>query len=471
MSHRPNFTQEVTQNRLDAAVAAGLAVGADAVEAVFRGHDSHMMRLGDGRVTQAQSILEGRVIVRALCHGAEAYASTTDLTSTGLAAAAQAAVERAAVLPAPKEPGELPPPNAAGIQSAATRAAWDEATAALDDATKRTWLTPALSAHEKDGLALAGRFHTGSRFMGVRSSRGVSAWHAGTYCDLALSTLERPAGHRASSFRARFDRAAQPDTLNAMAEATRAECHLAHDPMDVDPGKWDVVLAPTAVADLLEWFGMIGFSSEAFDDSRSFVEGRIGERVTGDAVTLWDDGQMGHGLGVPLPIDAEGQPRQRTLLIDHGVARGSVWDHRSGRRHGCASTGHAAGVDLFSTGGSMTQHLSFEPGTAQLDELIGRLDRGLFITRFHYVNGMIEPRRAVMTGLLRDAAFLVEGGRIQRAVRPMRFTDAILEAFGRIAGPQAVGAVLEPHGGLSADGRCTVCPAVHIPGFAFTSGR
>ena len=140
-------------------------------------------------------------------------------------------------------------------------------------------------------------------------------------------------------------------------------------------------------------------------------------------------------------------------------------------RSGCGSTGHAAGVDLFSTGGSTVQHLCLEPGTATLDALISRLERGLLITRFHYVNGMIEPRRAVMTGLLRDAAFLVEGGRIRRAVRPIRFTDAILEAFARIPGRDAVGAALEPHGGLNADGRCTVCPAVYIPGFAFTSGR
>jgi predicted Zn-dependent protease len=76
-----------------------------------------------------------------------------------------------------------------------------------------------------------------------------------------------------------------------------------------------------------------------------------------------------------------------------------------------------------------------------------------------------------MTGLLRDAAFLVEGGRIRRGVRPIRFTEAILEAFARIPGLDAVGAALEPHGGINAEGKCTVCPALYIPGFAFTSGR
>lgn len=454
--------------RLDDALAAGRAAGAEHVEAVFRGQDASLLRIGDGRITQAQRIVEARVVVRAVTGGAAAFASTTDLTAEGLSACARTAAERAALLPRPAEPVSLPPP--APTPPAAVNA-WDDATAALEAGEKADWLAPVIAAHARDGLALAGRFHTGVRSLGVRSTLGVTAWHAGTFCDLALSTLERPAGHRASSFRARYDRVARPEVLVGLADETRAECHRARDPVDIDPGRYDVVLAPTAVADLLDWFGAIGFGSEAFDDGRSFAQGRFGEAITGECVTLTDDGLMGDGPGVPLPIDAEGQPRQRVTLIEHGVARGSVWDSSGARRHGCAATGHATGVDLFSTGGASPMHLALAAGTSSLEALLGQARRGLFITRFHYVNGLIEPKRAVMTGLLRDAAFLVEDGRIGRAVRPIRFTEAILEAFARIPGPGGIGAALEPHGGINAEGKCTVCPAVYIPGFAFTSGR
>jgi PmbA protein len=455
--------------QLDDALAAGRAAGADAVEAVYRGQDASLLRLGDGRITQAQRIVEARVVVRAVAGGAAAFASTTDLTRDGLAACARTAAERAAVLPRPSEPAELPPP--APTAPADVDDAWDAGTAALEAGEKAAWLEPVLAAHEKDALALAGRFHTGVRSLGVRSTTGVSAWHAGTFCDLAFSTLERPAGHRASSFRARYDRAARPESVLALATETRAECHRARHPVDIEPGRWDVVLAPTAVADLLDWFGAIGFGSEAFDDGRSFAQGRDGETITGASVTLFDDGHLTGLPGVPLPIDAEGQPRQRVSLIERGVVRGSVWDHASGRRHGCAGTGHATGVDLFSTGGASPQHLVLAPGSADLEALVGQVRRGLFITRFHYVNGLIEPKRAVMTGLLRDAAFLIDEGRLGPAVRPIRFTEAILEAFARIPGPGGIGTAVEPHGGINADGKCTVCPAVFIPGFAFTSGR
>ena len=59
------------------------------------------------------------------------------------------------------------------------------------------------------------------------------------------------------------------------------------------------------------------------------------------------------------------------------------------------------------------------------------LDRGILVSRFHYVNGLLDTRRAVMTGMTRDGTFWVENGRPVRAIRNMRFTDSILEAFAR----------------------------------------
>jgi predicted Zn-dependent protease len=74
-------------------------------------------------------------------------------------------------------------------------------------------------------------------------------------------------------------------------------------------------------------------------------------------------------------------------------------------------------------------------GTASsVDELIAGVERGLYICRLHYVNGFLEPRRAVMTGLTRDGCFLVEKGKIACAVGNMRFTDSFLEGLARCDG-------------------------------------
>ena len=438
-----------------------------ALEVSFSGREAATMRLAESQITQAGRATVGRVTVRAVRGAGLGIATTTDLSDAGLAACVREAESQAADAAgaATGNDAQLAPP---GAPRPAPDWALDSATGALDGEPDARGLAPALASHERDGLALAGRFHTGLITRAVRSTAGVDAFHQGSYADLALSALERPAGHRASAFRAGFSAQIGEDAVQALAEDVRATCHRAHDPQPVPLGAWDVVLMPSAVAELLVWLSEIGFSSRSWEDGTSFLAERIGERVTGAGVTLVDDGQMPFGIGVPSPFDAEGQPRQRVPLIDAGVGGGVVHDTRSARRQGCAGTGHATDQASLMADGSRAAHVHFLPGDEDIDALVGQLDRGLLISRFHYVNGMLEPRRAVMTGLLRDAAFLVEGGRVRHAVQTMRFTDSILEAFARIPAG-GVGRDLESH--TTFDDDCIVCPPLLIRGLRFTSGR
>src|SRR6202008_3643717 len=86
-------------------------------------------------------------------------------------------------------------------------------------------------------------------------------------------------------------------------------------------------------------------------------------------------------------------------------------------------------------GGVGATSLGLGGGHAEsVEELIAGVDRGLYICRLHYVNGLLEPRRAVMTGLSRDGCFLIENGRLTRAVGNVRMTDSFLEALDRCDG-------------------------------------
>lgn len=461
------FDQTWTNERLETAVRT-VRDHCDGAEALFRGQEGSHVRLAESAIVQASQVVEGKVTVRVVMDGRSARATTSDLTDQGLEACARAAQSRAASAPPAKEavelpePLELPPPSGDHIHSH---------TASMDAETKERWLSDALRAHRADDLALAGRFHTGLMTVAVQSTRGVNTYHQGSWSDLALSALERPAGHRASSFRARFDARVDLEMLQSLQEEVRQECHRAHDPMEVEPGAWDVVLSPAAVAELMEWMGGIAFCSRAMEDGTSFIHGRQGERVTGEAIAIVDDASMPLGVGVSLPFDVEGLPKRRVSLVDDGVARGIVYDTDSGRRAGCQSTGHAQVDDNFASNGSSPDHLHMNPGDSTVEELIGQVKRGLFITRLHYVNGMLEPRRAVMTGLLRDGAFMIEDGRLGRAVRPLRFTDSMLEAFSRVPGRGGISRDVEAHTTWFGPQACTVVPSLLIPGLRFTSGR
>ena len=398
------FAKGWVEERLAAALAA-VGGGVDGAEALFRGGEESHLRIAESRVIQAAQVIKGKITLRVIGDQREARASTTDLTDAGLRRCALQVSERVAAAPRSNEPLTLASPRAL---SAPSPRALHLPTARLDGPTKARWLAEACRAHEADDLSLAGRFHSGVATMAVRSTNGTSAHHIGSWVDLNLSALERPAGHKASSYRAFFDTAVDESTVDRLQHEVRDECHRAHDPIAVDPGAWDVVLAPAAVAELLEWMAMIAFTSRSSEEGTSFIAGRQGEAVTGDVITLVDDALMPHQIGVPMPFDVEGQPKQRVSLVQRGVARGVVHDTTSGRRAGCASTGHAQSDDEFPTSGSRAGHIHLEPGTGTPDEMIQRVERGLLVTRFHYVNGMLEPRRAVMTGLLRDGAFRID---------------------------------------------------------------
>lgn len=144
------------------------------------------------------------------------------------------------------------------------------------------------------------------------------------------------------------------------------------------------------------------------------------------------------------------------MLIEHGVARQVVYDSYTASREGKKTTGHA--LPAPNTAGPLPLSLFLAPGEASLDEMIASTDRGLLVTRFHYVN-VVHEKQTIITGMTRDGTFLVEHGRITRPVKNLRFTQSIVEAFNHV----------EMIGRECQLGDYAYVPALKIGKFAFTS--
>jgi predicted Zn-dependent protease len=101
-----------------------------------------------------------------------------------------------------------------------------------------------------------------------------------------------------------------------------------------------------------------------------------------------------------------------------------------------------------------------------LDDLVGSTERGVLVTRFWYIRP-VDPRTVLFTGLTRDGTFLIENGKITRAVKNLRFNESPvfmlnnLDAMGR---PERVSA--SESGG---PGSAIVVPAIKCRDFNFTS--
>ena len=143
----------------------------------------------------------------------------------------------------------------------------------------------------------------------------------------------------------------------------------------------------------------------------------------------------------------------------HGVCRGVVHDAQTAARDGVQSTGH--GLPAPNPYGPFPLNMVMAAGDTARADLIGGLDRGLLVTRFHYTNP-VHPKLAIVTGMTRDGTFLVEDGRIVGPVRNLRFTQSYLAAM---AGTVAVASERKTLKGFLGG---AVVPALRIDGWTFT---
>jgi predicted Zn-dependent protease len=97
--------------------------------------------------------------------------------------------------------------------------------------------------------------------------------------------------------------------------------------------------------------------------------------------------------------------------------------------------------------------------------MIEKVKRGILVTRFHYINGLIDTRNSVLTGMTRDGTFLIEDGEIKHGIKNLRFTDSIMRTF-----KSTVAISKETHrvpSWWSAVG-CMTVPTIHLSSFKFS---
>jgi PmbA protein len=250
-----------------------------------------------------------------------------------------------------------------------------------------------------------------------------------------------------------------PEEVDAAGQRALDKCLASRNPIEVEPKAWRVLLEPRPVSDLLLFMSWAGFGARAFLEGRSFMSGKLGERVLSDKMTIRDDGTA--DCFARPAFDMEGQDRQPVTLVEGGIARSVVWDRVTAAEGKTESTGHA-GVQP-SAGGPQVSSVIFDAAGPTSSDMMSELGDGLLVTQFHYTN-LSEPLPVVVTGMTRNGTFLVEDGKVKHAVKNMRFTQSLVEAFGDVAAVGDDPTLCEAFFGGSMLTRSMVLPA-----FRFTS--
>ncbi|HEX5014364.1 MAG TPA: metallopeptidase TldD-related protein [Candidatus Limnocylindrales bacterium] len=333
---------------------------------------------------------------------------------------------------------------------------WDEGTARCGPEDRAARVRAFVDAAQD--LETAGFCSTGAIEAAFANSAGHSA--SGRMTEATIDGIARTPTADSSSRRTSA-RLSDIDGGVAGAEAA-SRARAASDPVDLEPGRYEVILAPGAVSNLFTFLFVHGFNAKAVEEGRSFV--RLGEQQFDPSISLRDDVADPGMIG--LGFDVEGTPRRRVDLVIDGVSRAILHTRRTARASGggAQSTGHA--VEGGGPFGALGASLVVAPGDRDHDALIAGVSRGVYVVDFWYTR-ILDPKTQVVTGLTRNGVWLIEDGRIARALTNMRFT----QSFAGALTPGAVKAIgsdpeLLPSGFMSD----LLVPSLHLASWNFTGG-
>lgn len=419
-----------------------VGTNAEAIVTVSEG-TAALTRFANSRIHQNHAEDTHRVSLSVIVEGRRASASTNQTDDDSLKRLVDRAIEAARLRPPdPDWPGLAPPAPEPAFEH------YDDDTAAASPDRRAAVVRAFVDAGP--GLQGAGYCSTEARSVTLASTAGQRL--SGRVTSALLSGIHST-GTADGSGRAASVRIADLDGAASGAIAA-SKARESSDAIDVEPGRYEVVLEPSCVANMLQFLASSGFNAKSVQDGTSFA--LVGNMQFDETVSIWDDAADPRMVG--LPFDMEGTPKRHVDLVLGGVTAGVVHSRRTAAKAGVESTGHGGGSDAF---GPIAANVILGAGGATREELIAGVSRGLLVTDFNYTR-ILDPKTQVVTGLTRNGTFLIENGAVTKAVKNLRFTQSYVAALGP-------GNVL----GIGSDATLAggyVVPSVRLRSWNFTGG-
>jgi PmbA protein len=366
------MSKEVALESVQRAVEIATACGADAAEAtVSIAHRFHVEALESAIAKLEQST--GKTLhLRVFVAGRKAMFTTSDFSAGGMrdsiartiAQAKHVAVDEFAALP---ETFAVECPDLALYDPAIVQRGGDDR---VEDALELERLIRASDARIVNS---SGSHYTDSvAFNAIANSTGFAAAYTSTRAGrstgpVALDGDVKRTAHYGTAAR----HFAELEGLASIAQIAARRATDLFGARKPPTGRLAVIFERDVASTILEdLFAAVSAANVAIGNS--WLIGRVGTKVAGDAVTIVDDGTIPGKLG-SSPFDGEGVATQRTPVLEGGVLRSFLYDTYYARKLGAASTGNSNGTGIG------TGNFYLQPGDSTLDELIAATPRGVLV--------------------------------------------------------------------------------------------
>lgn len=192
--------------------------------------------------------------------------------------------------------------------------------------------------------------------------------------------------------------------------------YARYEVIDVEPGQYDVVLAPRCIAELMMYLSG-SMSARSYDQKSSCFEDKLDQKVFPDQVSITDDPDDSDIIS--FDYNSDGHVYRPLKLVDKGVFKSFMCNNYYAHKTGLPKNGNNGSC------------LVLDPGNMPLQEMISSVKRGIYVSSLHYMN-FINQKETSVTGLTRDGTFLIENGYITKVINNLRFTDKITRIFEHI---------------------------------------
>jgi predicted Zn-dependent protease len=297
---------------------------------------------------------------------------------------------------------------------------------------------------EANNLVAAGYLEDFSGFVARGNSKGLFGYNTNTSVDFSITVRSEDGTGSGYAIRDFND----VNLLNSKDVTTIAmqKAQASKNAQAIEPGKYTVILEPTAAGDLM---GLLtrGFDARSADEGRSFLSKkgggtRMGEKLFDERVNITSDPA---NLLIPsAPWDGDGYPQQAQTWVENGVVKNMYYSRYWAEKQGVDSIGRPGGVIIAG-------------GDESIADMIKSTERGVLVTRFWYIRA-VDPQTLLYTGLTRDGTFFIENGEIKFPVKNFRFNESPIIMLNNI---EALGQQQRVGGDL--------IPAMKIRDFTFTS--
>ncbi len=351
---------------------------------------------------------------------------------------------------APDNPEYMP---MLGPQNYLETNSFSENTAAINPDYRAKAAFDSIDPCNKKNLTAAGYLEDTTGFSAMGNSKGLFGYNKATSIDFSITV--RTADGKGSGYAARDYNDASKLSAKAATEVAMQKALASAAAKAIEPGKYTVILEPTAGVDLLRNM-MNSMDARNADEGRSFLgkKGggtRLGEKLFDERVTIYSDPQNPEIPGSPFAGGggrfgggSDGRPQEKVVWIENGVVKNMYYSRYWADKQGVKAIAPPGGF-------------IFQGGTESLAEMIKGTEKGILVTRLWYIRA-VDPQTLLYTGLTRDGTFYIENGQIKYPVKNFRFNESPVIMLNN----------LEAAGKPVRAGGCLV-PPLKIRDFTFTS--